>query len=88
MKFGNGNEKGNGRTPVRGKSIRGHMVDAIAAGLPMEECADYVLRHIRGTFSKRRLREIYVDMTSNPSHHDGAASAPSVDGVVRQEESK
>lgn len=66
MSFGNGKIKGNGRVAVRGKSIRGHMEDAIAEGLTMEECADYVLRKIRGTYSKRRLREIYADMKPNP----------------------
>lgn len=66
MSFGNGPAKGNGRGPVRGKSILDHMADAIADGLSQPECVVYVLQRVSvKRISQRRLREIHADMLPN-----------------------
>ena len=90
MSFGNGSQKGNGRGEYRprGKSICDHMRDAIADGKSARESADYVISKISmKRFSRKRLVELYEDLKSNPSHHDGAAPAPSADGVVQPQNS-
>ena len=68
---------GCGLFPCRMEMVRSLDIAQDAATAVMKSVAYREIQRL-----KDELSQMGVASTSNPSHHDGAASAPSVDGVV------